>query len=137
ACGADAVQRPSARQRSVAPRSALASQELWGPRHRRIGLLGGAFNPAHPGHLHISRLALQRLGLDEVWWLVSPQTPLKPVKGMAPFAKRLAGAAAFAHGHKRIKVSAIETAIGTTYTADTIRALRRRVPQHQFGRLMG
>lgn len=53
-------------------------------RRLRIGLLGGSFNPAHAGHLHISKLALQRLGLDYVWWLVSPQNPLKPVTGMAP-----------------------------------------------------
>ncbi len=58
-------------------------------RHRRIGLLGGSFNPAHRGHLHLSLTALQRLDLDEVWWLVSPQNPLKPVAGMAPFAARL------------------------------------------------
>lgn len=58
----------------------------------KIGLLGGSFNPAHAGHLHISRAALQLLNLDEVWWLVSPQNPLKPVQGMAPLAERVAGA---------------------------------------------
>jgi len=100
-------------------------------------LLGGSFNPAHGGHLHISLLALQRLRLDEVWWLVSPQNPLKPAKGMAPFARRLAGAAALAHGHKRITVSGIEAALGTVYTADTIRALRRRFPGTRFVWLMG
>src|SRR5665213_2119294 len=67
---------------------------MYGLRHRRIGLLGGSFNPAHGGHLHISLMALKRLDLDEVWWLVSPQNPLKPVTGMAEFADRLAGAAA-------------------------------------------
>jgi nicotinate-nucleotide adenylyltransferase len=112
-------------------------RELYGRPRRRIGLLGGSFNPAHGGHLHISLLALQRLDLDEVWWLVSPQNPLKPVKGMAPFAKRFAGAAALAGGHKRIKVSAIEAALGTTYTADAIRALRRRFPHTRFVWLMG
>jgi nicotinate-nucleotide adenylyltransferase len=99
--------------------------------------LGGSFNPAHGGHLHISLLALQRLDLDEVWWLVSPQNPLKPVKGMATFAKRLAGAEALAKGHSRIKISAIEAALGTTYTADTIDALRRRFPKTRFVWLMG
>ena len=63
---------------------------------RRIGLLGGSFNPAHEGHREISLEALKRLGLDEVWWLVSPQNPLKPVVGMAPFADRLAQARAVA-----------------------------------------
>jgi nicotinate-nucleotide adenylyltransferase len=100
-------------------------------------LLGGSFNPVHGGHLHISLMALQRLDLDEVWWLVSPQNPLKPVKGMAPFAKRLASAAALARGHKHIEVSAIEAALGTIYTADTIRALQRRYPHTNFVWLMG
>jgi len=99
--------------------------------------LGGSFNPAHGGHLHISLLALQRLDLDAVWWLVSPQNPLKPVKGMAPFAKRLASAEALAKGHPRITVSAIEAALGTSYTADTIAALHRRFPHSQFVWLMG
>ena len=58
----------------------------------RVGLLGGSFNPAHEGHLHISRLALDHLGLDELWWLVSPRNPLKPARGMASFDERLAGA---------------------------------------------
>lgn len=99
--------------------------------------MGGSFNPAHGGHLHISLLALQRLDLDEVWWLVSPQNPLKPVKGMAAFAKRLAGAEALAKGHPRIRVSAIEAALGTSYTADTIAALHRRFPHTHFVWLMG
>jgi nicotinate (nicotinamide) nucleotide adenylyltransferase/ribosome silencing factor RsfS/YbeB/iojap len=110
---------------------------MYGPRHRRIGLLGGSFNPAHGGHLHISLLALKRLDLDEVWWLVSPQNPLKPVTGMATFAKRLAGAEALAKGHPRINISAIEAALGTTYTADTIAALQRRFPRTRFVWLMG
>lgn len=80
---------------------------------------------------------MQRLDLDEVWWLVSPQNPLKPAKGMAPFARRLAGAEAFAKGHPRIKISAIEAALHTTYTADTIRALNRRFPHTRFVWLTG
>ena len=100
--------------------------------HRRIGLLGGSFNPAHGGHLHISRLALSRLGLDEVWWLVSPQNPLKPAAGMAPFAERLAAAASVAAAERRIRVSDIEARLGSTYTADTLDALRRRFPRDPF-----
>ncbi|MEC8370390.1 MAG: nicotinic acid mononucleotide adenylyltransferase, partial [Pseudomonadota bacterium] len=61
-------------------------------RNRAIGLLGGSFNPAHDGHLMISLIALKRLQLDEVWWLVSPQNPLKSAAGMAPFSERLANA---------------------------------------------
>jgi nicotinate (nicotinamide) nucleotide adenylyltransferase/ribosome silencing factor RsfS/YbeB/iojap len=104
---------------------------------RRVGLLGGSFNPAHGGHLHISREALRRLELDEVWWLVSPQNPLKPVQIMAPFAVRLAEAAAVAAADRRIRVSDIEARLGTAYTADTLRELRRRYPLARFVWLMG
>ncbi len=104
---------------------------------RRIGLLGGSFNPAHDGHLHISRLALRRLQLDEVWWLVSPQNPLKPTAGMAPFAERLAAAARVVAAERRIRVSDLEAGLGSTYTADTIAALRRRFPRARFVWLMG
>ncbi len=82
-------------------------------------------------------MALRRLDLDEVWWLVSPQNPLKPVKGMAPFAERLAGAEAFAQGHPRIRITGIEAALDTAYTADTIAALERRYPHTRFVWLMG
>ena len=96
---------------------------------RRVGLLGGSFNPAHGGHLHISRLALRRLDLDEIWWLVSPQNPLKPGSGMAPFEERLRDAAEIAAADRRIQVTDIEARLGrTTYTADTLQALRRRFP---------
>jgi nicotinate-nucleotide adenylyltransferase len=104
---------------------------------RRIGLLGGSFNPAHGGHLHISRLALARLGLDEVWWLVSPQNPLKPVAGMAPFADRLREAEAVAAAEPRIRVTDLESRLGTAYTADTVEKLRRRFPRARFVWLMG
>jgi nicotinate-nucleotide adenylyltransferase len=81
-------------------------------------------------------LALQRLKLDEVWWLVSPQNPLKPVDGMAPFAERLASALATIRD-PRIKVTGIESGLGTRYTADTIDALRRRFPRTRFVWIMG
>ena len=103
---------------------------------RRIGLLGGSFNPAHEGHLHISRLALRRLGLDEVWWLVSPQNPLKPERGMAPLQDRLAAARVLARGH-RIRVTDIEARLGTRYTVDTVAALRRRCSGARFVWLIG
>jgi len=103
---------------------------------RRIGLLGGSFNPAHDGHRHISLLALQHLKLDEIWWLVSPQNPLKPANGMAPLAERLKQARAIA-GHRRIKVTDIETRLGTRFTADTLAALMHRFPRLQFVWLMG
>ncbi len=105
-------------------------------RRPRIGLLGGSFNPAHIGHLHISRQAIERLGLDQVWWLVTPQNPLKPEKGMAPFAERLKGARAIARGGK-FWVAGIEQELGTQYTADTVRALKARFPKYRFVWIMG
>ncbi len=102
----------------------------------RVGLLGGSFNPAHQGHLHISRLALERLGLDEVWWLVSPQNPLKPTAGMAPHTQRMAQARTIAN-HARIKVTDIELVVGTRYTVDTVAALKAHFPGHKFVWLMG
>ena len=105
------------------------SEGLIAGRHRRIGLLGGSFNPAHRGHLHLSLSALRHLDLDEVWWMVSPQNPLKPVAGMAPFAERLDQARQVAAGHKRIHVTDIEDRLGGSYyTADTLRRLTRRFP---------
>ena len=102
----------------------------------RIGLVGGSFNPAHQGHRHISIEALKRLGLDEVWWLVSPQNPLKDKADMAPLAARLESARIAAR-HPRIRATAIESELGTTYTADTIEALTRNFPQHRFIWIMG
>ena len=100
------------------------------------GLLGGSFNPAHRGHRRISRFALQRLGLDEVWWLVSPGNPLKPVEGMAPLAARVAAARQQAR-RAPIRVTAIERELGTRFTIDTLRALLRRYPERRFVWLMG
>ena len=102
----------------------------------RIGLLGGSFNPAHRGHRRISLDAIRALGLDEVWWLVSPGNPLKPAAGMAPLAARLASARTMAR-HAPIRATAIESRLGTRYTIDTVRALRRRYPDTRFVWLMG
>ncbi len=103
---------------------------------RRIGILGGSFNPAHDGHRKISDLALKLLNLHEVWWLVSPQNPLKAEEGMAPFEERLRQAEVLAR-HRRIRVSGIEAELGTRYTADTLGALLRRYPKVDFVWLMG
>lgn len=104
---------------------------------RRIGLMGGSFNPAHEGHLHVSRLALQRIDLDEIWWLVSPQNPLKAADGMAGFDDRFRVAEAVAAEDGRIRVTDIETRMGTRYTADTLDALLPRFPKLAFVWLMG
>lgn len=103
----------------------------------RIGLLGGSFNPAHEGHLYVSEVAMKKLGLDYVWWLVSPQNPLKPTIGMAPLEKRLAYAAAKFEKNPRIFVLDIEKQLRTRYTINTISKLRRRFSQVQFVWLMG
>jgi nicotinate-nucleotide adenylyltransferase len=105
-------------------------------RRQLTGLLGGSFNPAHGGHLRISLAAIRALGLDEMWWLVSPGNPLKPAKGMAPLAARVKSAQAMAR-RAPIKVTAIERELVTTYTIDTLRALRRRFPKRRFVWLMG
>ena len=100
------------------------------------GLLGGSFNPAHRGHRRISLFALDKLGLDEVWWLVSPGNPLKPVAGMAPLAARVAAARQQAR-RAPIRVTSIERELGTRFTIDTLRALLRRYPRRRFVWLMG
>ena len=102
----------------------------------RIGLLGGSFNPAHEGHVHASELALKQLHLDYVWWLVSPQNPLKGVAEMAELQTRLQSAKALAR-HPRIVVTSIEEQLGTRFTVDTLRALKHRFPQVRFVWLMG
>jgi nicotinate-nucleotide adenylyltransferase len=103
---------------------------------RRVGLLGGSFNPAHQGHLHVSREALKRLGLDEIWWLVAPQNPLKPTAGMASLKERMASATRVARD-PRIRILDLEVRLGTHFTADTLAALQRRWPRIEFVWLMG
>ena len=103
----------------------------------RIGLLGGSFNPAHKGHRRISLAAIDALGLDEVWWLVSPGNPLKKdAKDMAPFEARLGSAMRMARG-TRIRASDFEQRKGTRFTIDTVRELKQRHPEHRFIWLLG
>jgi nicotinate-nucleotide adenylyltransferase len=86
--------------------------------------------------LRLSLFALKRLALDEVWWLVSPQNPLKPATGMAPLNERLESAATMA-AHPRIRATDIETELGTRYTIDTLNQLVPRHPDVRFVWLMG
>jgi nicotinate-nucleotide adenylyltransferase len=102
----------------------------------RTGLLGGSFNPAHRGHRRVSAAAIRALGLDEMWWLVSPGNPLKPAKGMAPLPARLASARRLARGLP-IRATAIEAELGTRYTVDTLAALLPLYPGRRFIWLMG
>ena len=101
-----------------------------------IGLLGGSFDPAHEGHVHITREALKRIGLERVWWLVSPGNPLK-ARQPAPMAARIAHARALLRGDPRVVVTDIEARLGTRFTADTIRRLRQLYPGVTFVWLMG
>ncbi len=102
---------------------------------RAVGLLGGSFDPAHGGHAAITREALKRFRLDGVWWLVSPGNPLKHA-GPAPLDRRLDEARRVMR-HPRVQVSDVEARLGTRYTAQTLRALRRRYPGVRFVWLMG
>ena len=109
----------------------------WGDNRRaRIGLLGGSFNPAHDGHRHVAEAALRGLRLDQVWLLVSPGNPLKPRRGMAPFAERLASARRIADGRRILAVD-WEARLGTRYTVDTLALLRRRFPRSRFVLVVG
>jgi nicotinate-nucleotide adenylyltransferase len=100
------------------------------------GLLGGSFNPAHGGHRAISLNAIDALGLDELWWLVSPGNPLKPKAGMAPLPARLGSAQRMAR-RAPIRATAIEAELGTRYTVDTLKRLVRRYPNRRFIWIMG
>ena len=105
-------------------------------RRRRIGLLGGSFNPAHDGHRHVAEAVRRALRLDEVWLMVSPGNPLKPRRGMAPLAERLASARAVADG-RRVLATDIEASLGTRYTLDTLRELHRRFPRARLVFVIG
>lgn len=85
----------------------------------------------------MSLYALKRLRLDQVWWLVSPQNPLKPVRGMASYEARVAQARALTRRFSRIVVSDLEARLGTRYTVDTLESLQRRMPKVNFVWLMG
>ncbi len=103
----------------------------------KIGLLGGSFNPAHYGHVHISRKAIERLNLDAVWWMVTPQNPLKSTDDMASIEDRIESANLATKSDNRIIVTDIENHIDTRYTADTLKELSYLFPKTNFVWLMG
>jgi nicotinate-nucleotide adenylyltransferase len=102
----------------------------------RIGLFGGTFDPPHQAHLGAALLALKRLKLDRIWWMVTPGNPLKDTSGLAPLEQRMAAARALAH-HPRIDVTGLEAVIKTRYTYDTVRWLLTRCPGVRFVWIMG
>ncbi len=102
----------------------------------RIGLFGGSFNPPHDGHRLVSRESLKRLGLDAVWWLVTPGNPLKDHDELAPLPDRVAAARRLVD-HPRVRVTGFEAAHGFTYTYQTLDFLVRALPDRQFVWIMG
>ncbi|MFL6799975.1 MAG: nicotinate-nucleotide adenylyltransferase [Xanthobacteraceae bacterium] len=102
----------------------------------RIGLFGGTFDPPHQAHLEACLIAMKRLGLHRVWWLVTPGNPLKDTRGLAPLEQRIAAARKLVR-HPSIAVTGIEAKIGTTYTYKTIAYLRRHCPRVHFVWIMG
>lgn len=102
----------------------------------RIGLYGGSFDPPHPGHRHVAEMAMRRLGLDRIWWIVTPGNPLKDTSRLAAAADRMAATRAIAR-HPRMAVSDVESRIGTVFTVDTLLYLVRRCPGIRFVWIMG
>jgi len=98
----------------------------------RIGLLGGSFNPAHEGHLHIANLAMKNFGLDCIWWLVTPQNPLKDTADMASYHERFASVEKLIAGHPDMLATHLESELATQYTYDTVVALKKAFPATEF-----
>lgn len=99
---------------------------------KKIGLLGGSFNPAHKGHKHIAMLALDHYGLDAVWWLITPQNPLKDSDDMAPYDTRFASVERIIDVHPHMVATHLERDLGTTYTYETVQGLKQHFPQTDF-----
>ncbi len=106
-------------------------------RRLSVGLFGGSFNPSHDGHLHLSDLAQKALRLDEIWWLVSPQNPLKTDRGMASLSARLSAARHLTATRRHVRVIAPEAEFRPSLTVNTLLTLRERCPRHRFIWLMG
>lgn len=116
------------------PRGFLVPSRRWDG--LTVGLYGGSFNPAHAGHLHVSKHAIKRLKLDALWWLVSPHNPLKQRSDLAPLSKRIKHAQSIAKKQK-IYITSIEKEMGTHYSIDTILQLKRRYVRTRFIWILG
>lgn len=122
------------RDGAVTPRA--ARRMPWVTPGLRVGLFGGSFNPAHEAHRAVSLLAMRRLGLDRVWWLVTPGNPLKDNRALPSLEERVAVARAVAR-HPRIDVTGFEATLGVRYSYDTLAYLVRRLPTVRFVWIMG
>lgn len=120
--------------RCLYPQPTLSNASAY--RNLRVGLFGGSFNPAHAAHQQLARRALEVLAIDVVWWLVSPQNPLKSTDDMAPLAARIASAEKQIVA-PRMLVTDLETQLGTQYTADTIAQIKKHFPMTHFTWMMG
>jgi nicotinate-nucleotide adenylyltransferase len=103
---------------------------------QKIGIMGGTFNPSHDGHRIVAETAVKRLGLDRLWWVVTPGNPLKSDNGLPPLCERMNGVRRYAHG-PRMKITDFEAELGTPYTAATLAYLKRRHPGVRFVWVMG
>lgn len=130
------------RQRTLAraiPRRDFGSLRVKAPLvfpGQRVGIMGGSFNPPHEGHAIVADTAVKRLQLDQLWWLVTPGNPLKTHNGLPPLEQRISAARRFAHG-PHMKVTGLESDLGTPYTAATLEFLKRRHPGVRFVWVMG
>ncbi|MEQ8824401.1 MAG: nicotinate-nucleotide adenylyltransferase [Filomicrobium sp.] len=122
---------PSATQRSS---FAVTTPPVWPG--ARIGLMGGSFNPPHEGHLIVARTAIRRLRLDRLWWVVTPGNPLKENNALPTTDKRIEAIEAMAN-HTAMITTDFECQLGTSYTAQTIRFLKRQHPAANFVWIMG
>jgi nicotinate-nucleotide adenylyltransferase len=103
---------------------------------QRVGIMGGTFNPSHEGHAIVAEAAVKRLGLDQLWFVVTPGNPLKSNGGLPPLAARMQAARKYARG-PRMKITGFEADLGTPYTAATLAFLKRRYPGVHFVWVMG
>lgn len=123
-------------QLKALPLPVLARHQLpHAPKGATIGLFGGSFDPAHLGHVQVTRHALRAMGLDQVWWLVSPGNPLKQ-HGPAPLSQRVTRARSLMQ-HPRVQITALEADLNTRYTADTLAQILRLYPERRFVWIMG
>lgn len=102
----------------------------------RVGILGGSFNPPHMGHVHISQAVLKSLHLDAIWWLVTPQNPLKSKKDLLPFEERIRLCQEIV-SHPKIVISGLEQELGTTYSYESVKKIRNHFPSTRFAWITG